>query len=50
MKPQDLSNMLEDTAGTRVYQDHKEKAICTLLKKDAKVGEISEVMASIVYI
>ena len=44
MKPQDLSNMLEETAGTRVYQDHKEKAVLTLSKKDTKVMEISEVI------
>lgn len=43
MKPQEISTMLEETAGTRMYQENKEKSIHILEKKDAKVVEISEV-------
>jgi structural maintenance of chromosome 2 len=40
MKPPELVAMLEETAGTRMYEERKEKAQHTLEKKEGKVHEI----------
>jgi len=35
--------MVEEAAGTRMFEDRKEKAVKTMAKKDKKVEEISSV-------
>ncbi|KAJ1549924.1 Structural maintenance of chromosomes protein 2, partial [Cladochytrium tenue] len=42
MKPVEILAMIEEAAGTRMYEDRKEKAIKTIEKKDAKLAEIQE--------
>lgn len=41
MKPMEILGMIEEAAGTRMYEDRKEKAIKTMAKKDAKLAEIN---------
>jgi structural maintenance of chromosome 2 len=43
MKPPEILSMMEEAAGTRMFEDRKEKAIKTMQKKDQKVKEISAV-------
>ncbi|KAK0547892.1 Structural maintenance of chromosomes protein 2 [Tilletia horrida] len=40
MKPAEILGMIEEAAGTRMFEDRKEKAIKTIAKKDQKVKEI----------
>ncbi|MCO5549019.1 hypothetical protein L7F22_002485 [Adiantum nelumboides] len=44
MKPQEILSMIEEAAGTRMFEDRKEKAIKTMGKKDQKVKEISSLL------
>lgn len=41
MKPPEILAMIEETAGTRMYEDRKEKAESTIEKKEIKVEEIT---------
>lgn len=43
MKPAEILSMIEEAAGTRMFEDRKEKAIKTMSKKDQKVKEITAV-------
>lgn len=43
MKPQEVLGMLEEAAGTRMYETKKEAALRTLEKKQVKVDEIDKV-------
>ena len=43
MKPAEILGMVEEAAGTRMFEDRKEKAVKTMAKKDKKVEEISSV-------
>ncbi len=45
MKPQEILGMLEEAAGTRMYETKKEAALRTLEKKQVKVAEIEKVLA-----
>ncbi|KAF5375839.1 hypothetical protein D9615_008170 [Tricholomella constricta] len=40
MRPQEILGMVEEAAGTRMFEDRKEKAIKTMTKKDKRVQEI----------
>jgi structural maintenance of chromosome 2 len=40
MKPTEILGMVEEAAGTRMYEDRKDKALKTIAKKDAKLLEI----------
>ncbi|TIA91937.1 hypothetical protein E3P99_00871 [Wallemia hederae] len=40
MKPEEILSMVEEAAGTRMYEDRKEKAYKTMEKKQRKVAEI----------
>ncbi|KAL9936516.1 hypothetical protein V8E36_004584 [Tilletia maclaganii] len=40
MKPAEILGMIEEAAGTRMFEDRKDKAIKTIAKKDQKVKEI----------
>lgn len=45
MKPPEILSMLEEAAGTRMYEMKKEAALKTLEKKQTKVNEIDNVLA-----
>lgn len=45
MKPEELRNMIEETAGTRMYEQKKLAALKTMEKKQAKVDEINKILA-----
>ena len=44
MKPPEILGMLEEAAGTRMYENKKETALKTLDKKQAKVDEIDKLL------
>ena len=44
MKPVEILSMIEEAAGTRMFEDRKEKAIKTMTKKDQKVQEINALL------
>lgn len=43
MKPQEILGMVEEAAGTRMFEERKDKALKTMTKKDKKVDEIKSV-------
>lgn len=43
MKPAEILGMVEEAAGTRMFEERKDKAIKTMAKKDKKVEEIKAV-------
>lgn len=43
MKPPEILSMLEEAAGTRMYETKRTNALKTLDKKDTKVSEINKV-------
>ena len=43
MKPPEILGLLEEAAGTKMYEDKKKKAVATLGKKQVKVDEINKV-------
>ena len=43
MKPPEILAMIEEAAGTRMFEDRKEKALKTIAKKEKKVEEITTV-------
>ena len=45
MKPPEILGMLEEAAGTRLFESKKEAALRTLDKKQVKVEEINKVLA-----
>ena len=45
MKPPEILSMLEEAAGTRMYETKKEAALKTLDKKQAKIEEINKLLA-----
>ncbi|UZJ57028.1 hypothetical protein CBS101457_006348 [Exobasidium rhododendri] len=44
MKPAEILSMIEEAAGTRMFEDRKEKAIKTMTKKDQKVKEFASIL------
>ncbi|KAL8932039.1 MAG: hypothetical protein Q9211_006564 [Gyalolechia sp. 1 TL-2023] len=44
MKPVEILSMIEEAAGTRMFEDRKEKAHKTMTKKEMKVQEITELL------
>jgi len=44
MKPQEILAMIEEAAGTRMFEDRKDKANKTMAKKELKVQEITELL------
>ncbi|KAJ6577315.1 condensin complex subunit SMC2 [Mycena capillaripes] len=44
MRPQEILGMVEEAAGTRMFEDRKDKAIKTMSKKDKKVQEINSLL------
>lgn len=47
MRPQEILGMMEEAAGTRMFEDRKEKAKRTMGKKEKRVEEINEVSMSL---
>lgn len=47
MKPPEILGLLEEAAGTKMYEDKKKKALHTLEKKQLKVDEINKVGAHV---
>lgn len=45
MRPQEVLGMVEEAAGTRMYEDRKDKAHKTMAKKDKRVQEIDSILA-----
>lgn len=45
MKPLEILSMIEEAAGTRMFEERKEKAIKNISKKEAKVQEINTLLA-----
>lgn len=43
MKPPEILAMIEEAAGTRMFEERKEKALKTIAKKEKKVEEITQV-------
>lgn len=46
MKPQEILGMIEEAAGTSMFEERKDKAVKTMAKKDKKMEEIQEVCTS----
>ncbi|KAG9019839.1 Structural maintenance of chromosomes protein 2 [Tulasnella sp. 427] len=44
MRPQEILGLVEEAAGTRMFEDRKEKAIRTMGKKEKKVEEITALL------
>ena len=44
MKPVEILSMIEEAAGTRMFEDRRDKAIKTMAKKEMKVQEITELL------
>lgn len=43
MKPVEILSMLEEAAGTKMYENKKQSALITIEKKDSKLKEINNV-------
>lgn len=48
MKPPEILAMLEEAAGTRMFEDRRGKALSTLDKKDRKIAEIEALVAEVI--
>nr|XP_031850032.1 structural maintenance of chromosomes protein 2 isoform X2 [Nomia melanderi] len=44
MKPTEILSMIEEAAGTRMYENKKEAALKTIEKKDSKLREINDIL------
>ncbi|RHZ52104.1 hypothetical protein Glove_465g30 [Diversispora epigaea] len=44
MKPPEILAMIEEAAGTRMFEERKEKALKTIAKKEKKVEEITQLL------
>ncbi|XP_076291104.1 structural maintenance of chromosomes 2 isoform X2 [Lasioglossum baleicum] len=44
MKPAEILSMIEEAAGTRMYENKKEAALKTIEKKDSKLNEINNIL------
>ncbi|XP_003699378.2 structural maintenance of chromosomes 2 [Megachile rotundata] len=44
MKPVEILSMIEEAAGTRMYENKKEVALKTIEKKDSKLKEINDIL------
>lgn len=45
MKPSEILSLIEEAAGTRMFEDRREKAIKTMAKKEKKVEEINSLLS-----
>ncbi|KAH0562707.1 hypothetical protein GP486_002623 [Trichoglossum hirsutum] len=44
MKPVEILSMIEEAAGTRMFEDRRDKALKTMAKKEMKVQEINDLL------
>src|SRR5438105_6792597 len=44
MKPAEILALIEEAAGTRMFEDRRDKALKTMAKKDKKVEEINDLL------
>ncbi|KAJ1568195.1 Structural maintenance of chromosomes protein 2, partial [Nowakowskiella sp. JEL0078] len=44
MKPAEILAMIEEAAGTRMYEERKDKAVKTIAKKETKMDEIKKIL------
>ncbi|KAG2180189.1 hypothetical protein INT43_003978 [Umbelopsis isabellina] len=44
MKPAEILSMIEEAAGTKMFEDRKAKAFATMAKKEKKVEEINKIL------
>lgn len=44
MKPREIQSLIEETAGTNVYESTKRKALATMAKKQRKLDEIDQIL------
>ncbi|OZJ01733.1 hypothetical protein BZG36_05299 [Bifiguratus adelaidae] len=44
MKPMEILGMIEEAAGTKMFEERKTKALATMLKKEKKVDEITSIL------
>lgn len=44
MKPVEILSMLEEAAGTKMYETKKQLALITIVKKDSKLKEINDIL------
>jgi structural maintenance of chromosome 2 len=44
MKPVEILSMIEEAAGTRMFEDRRDKALKTMAKKEMKLQEITELL------
>ncbi|KAL7916085.1 RecF/RecN/SMC protein [Trichoderma velutinum] len=44
MKPVEILAMIEEAAGTRMFEDRRDKALKTMAKKEMKLQELSEIL------
>ncbi|KMQ95676.1 structural maintenance of chromosomes protein 2-like protein, partial [Lasius niger] len=44
MKPVEILSMLEEAAGTKMYENKKQSALVTIEKKDSKLKEINDIL------
>ncbi|CAI4210722.1 unnamed protein product [Parascedosporium putredinis] len=50
MKPVEILAMIEEAAGTRMFEDRRDKAIKTMAKKEMKLQEITELVVAYDYV
>lgn len=46
MRPAEILSMIEEAAGTSMFEEKKEKAVKTMAKKEKRLDEIQEVSLS----
>jgi structural maintenance of chromosome 2 len=44
MRPQEILSMIEEAAGTSMFEEKKEKAVKTMAKKEKRLDEIQELL------
>lgn len=49
MKPMEILSMIEEAAGTKMYETKKQAALVTIKKKDSKLKEINDVRTILVH-
>lgn len=47
MRPQEILSMIEEAAGTSMFEEKKEKAVKTMSRKEKRLDEIQEVSLSL---
>lgn len=48
MKPPEFLSMLEEAAGTRMFEERREKALGTMEKKEYKIKEMEQILAEVI--